>query len=358
MKLTGLFKFIKYFGSQQAAAKAIGVKQQAISNWFVRETIPYKQILKIVCATKGVVQPHELAPDDLEMNQLFEELLQLYRSIFPAQDSTSYSSSDSNNINIPCQSILSLNQKVLVQDGYNQFELSLPFCKQAFITLLNNNEGNIMTREYSKVSPQFWVGKTGREILKLSVESGFLAFYLMTCPHANMIGIYYLPIAYIAHDIKIDVSVISRALNELIEVGFCSYDFLAEHVWVHEMAKYQVCDYLEEKDKRVKGINDIFRSLPDLIFLEDFYKKYQHAFHLKLRREITLNKEINLTKYLTTPVVNKKKDPFEARSRNRSRNKNRINICRVNPTLIFLKIIRLKKTKTINLIIKKLSKMQ
>lgn len=224
MKLTGLFKFIKYFGSQRAAAEAIGIKQQAISNWFVRGTIPYKQILKIICATKGVVQLDELAPDAEEMNQLFDEL-QLYRRIFLAKEPTT-PLPGSNKIDILSQSSPFQNLNESVHDDRHPFELLLPFCKQAFITLLNPIEENNMTREYSKVSPQFWLGKTGREILKLSVESRFLALYLMTCPHATMIGIYYLPIAYIAHDTKIDMDVINCALNELIQIGFCSYDFL------------------------------------------------------------------------------------------------------------------------------------
>lgn len=247
MHHSGLLKAIRIFGSQKALAKALGVRQQSVSNWLNRESkISYLQIIKIVLLSKGKITLDEMAPHEKELNQSFYDLVELFAE---------------SKIFIQSRTSADDNQVIYQSTDHYEcayLELLLPFCKHAYITLINNNEGTTMTREYSKISPQFWVGKTGREILKLSVESRFLAFYLMTCPHANMIGIYYLPLAYIAHDVRINEDIINQALSELITVGFCSYDYSAEHVWVHEMAKYQVCDYLEEKDKRVKGLMTSF----------------------------------------------------------------------------------------------------
>ena len=44
-------------------------------------------------------------------------------------------------------------------------------------------------RDYSKVSAQFWVGKTGRA-LSGDMQTQVVAMYLMTSPHANMIGVF------------------------------------------------------------------------------------------------------------------------------------------------------------------------
>lgn len=49
-------------------------------------------------------------------------------------------------------------------------------------------------RDYAKVSPRFWLGETGRELRKAGAEAQVVAFYLMTSPHANMLGLYYLPV--------------------------------------------------------------------------------------------------------------------------------------------------------------------
>jgi len=55
-------------------------------------------------------------------------------------------------------------------------------------------------RQFAKVSPQFWTDSMGQTIRQQGIQSQLIALYLMTNTHANMIGVYYYPIAYIAHD--------------------------------------------------------------------------------------------------------------------------------------------------------------
>lgn len=94
-------------------------------------------------------------------------------------------------------------------------------------------------RDYATVAPQFWLGKTGRELRKKGAEAQVVSFYLMTSPHANMLGLYYLPILYIAHETGLGLEGASKGLKSTIEAGFCSYDEDTEMVWVHEMAAYR-----------------------------------------------------------------------------------------------------------------------
>ncbi|EPP8816777.1 hypothetical protein QDS29_003323, partial [Acinetobacter baumannii] len=54
-------------------------------------------------------------------------------------------------------------------------------------------------RDYGKVSPHFWTGITGKK-LRQTPEGLIVAMYLMTSPHANMLGLYYMPLLYIAHE--------------------------------------------------------------------------------------------------------------------------------------------------------------
>ena len=50
-------------------------------------------------------------------------------------------------------------------------------------------------RDYAKIVPQFWIGSTGKQIKKLGMEAPqLIALYLISNPHANMLGIYYLPV--------------------------------------------------------------------------------------------------------------------------------------------------------------------
>lgn len=147
------------------------------------------------------------------------------------------------------------------------------------------SQGDLIMRDYSKISPKFWVGNTGRQIRKLGVETQLVAMYLLTNPHCNMIGIYYLPIVYISHETGIPIEGASKALQSLCDIQFCQYDDHSEYVWVHEMAFFQIGAELDPKDKRVKGINEAYAALPNLPFIKDFYEKYCEAFHLEICRE-------------------------------------------------------------------------
>ena len=55
-------------------------------------------------------------------------------------------------------------------------------------------------RDYGKVSPHFWIGRTGKELRQAGPESQLVALYLLTSPHANMIGLYYMPLTFLSHE--------------------------------------------------------------------------------------------------------------------------------------------------------------
>lgn len=140
-------------------------------------------------------------------------------------------------------------------------------------------------RDYATVAPQFWLGKTGRELRKKGAEAQVVSFYLMTSPHANMLGLYYLPILYIAHETGLGLEGASKGLNRSIEAGFCSYDEDTEMVWVHEMAAYQVGKALKPGDNRCAGVRSEYASLTENRFLSAFYERYKDDFHLNIKRE-------------------------------------------------------------------------
>ncbi len=75
-------------------------------------------------------------------------------------------------------------------------------------------------RDYAKVSPRFWLGETGRELRKAGAEAQVVAFYLMTSPHANMLGLYYLPVLYLAHETGLGLEGASKGLKRAVEAGF------------------------------------------------------------------------------------------------------------------------------------------
>ncbi|WP_214051043.1 DnaT-like ssDNA-binding domain-containing protein [Morganella morganii] len=146
-------------------------------------------------------------------------------------------------------------------------------------------------RDYGKVSPQFWIGKTGKEIREKGHEALIVSMYLLTNPHANMTGMYYLPVIYMAHETGLGLEGASKGLRRCIEAGFCHYDEDAEVVWVIEMAKYQIAPALKASDNRCIGIQREYDSQPKNQFLSMFYQKYKDCFHMSSERKPSEKKE-------------------------------------------------------------------
>jgi hypothetical protein len=135
-------------------------------------------------------------------------------------------------------------------------------------------------RDYAKVSPQFWTGKTGKALKAAGHEAVIVGMYLMTSPHANMIGLYHCPLVYIAHDTGLGFEGASKGLASAIEAGFCTFEADSDYVFVHEFAAYQIGDELEAKDNRVKGVANELAKIPKGQCWQGFVKRYGSAFHL------------------------------------------------------------------------------
>lgn len=140
-------------------------------------------------------------------------------------------------------------------------------------------------RDYSKVEPKMWHGKTMKALRK-SPEGLVVALYLMTSPSSNMLGLYAQPILYMAYETGLGEEGAKKGLQSCIEAGFCSYDEESEFVFVHEMACYQIAPELKVADLRCKGIQKDYEALPDNPFLGAFYERYADVFHLTKARGI------------------------------------------------------------------------
>lgn len=139
-------------------------------------------------------------------------------------------------------------------------------------------------REYAKVSPSFWTGTTGRALRLKGTEAVVVGMYLMTAPGSNMLGLYYQPLLYMAHETGLGIEGASKGLADCIAAGFCRYDEATETVWVVEMAAYQIADELKVSDKRCAGIQKDYLALPENPFLGEFFDRYSGPFHFNLRR--------------------------------------------------------------------------
>lgn len=144
-----------------------------------------------------------------------------------------------------------------------------------------------MSRDFVKISPNFWTGKTGRDLRRAGMGATLVAMYLLTCPSANYIGIFRLPMAYMAADLGIDAERAREYLREVEYTGFCKYDAREEIVWVIEGARHQLGE-LKAGDNKVKMCQKDFDRIPvECSFLREYFNKYRNTLHLKAHKDWT-----------------------------------------------------------------------
>ena len=134
-------------------------------------------------------------------------------------------------------------------------------------------------RDHGKLSPQFWIGETGRRFRGDAVTQ-VVALYLISSPHATMIGLYYLPLHLIAHETGQPQGAVENALRKIDAAGFARYDEGSEHVWIPQMARHQIGAELKPGDKRVGWVRDLYEQVAKVTFAEEFLHLYGAAFRL------------------------------------------------------------------------------
>lgn len=136
-------------------------------------------------------------------------------------------------------------------------------------------------RQYSKISPSIWTGKTAKAI-RGNLEAIVVQSYLLTSPMATMTGVYYCPILYICSDTGLSREGAMNGLKVLIDEGFCFYDWNREWVFVKNMARFQVAEELKPNDKRVVQMKKDAANMPEPFKLL-FFRQYNESFCLDKR---------------------------------------------------------------------------
>lgn len=156
-------------------------------------------------------------------------------------------------------------------------------------------------RDRAVISPRFWAGATGRYLRK-NPDAQRLAFYLLTCPLSNMIGLYYLPIPIIVHELNMSEKAVRAAFKYLegveppsVGVGrgaegvgmglrgcFATYDEETETVFVYKMALWQIGRQLVKKDNRIRMVERMVGEYKKCRFYNAFLHIYKEPYQLKL----------------------------------------------------------------------------
>ncbi len=134
-------------------------------------------------------------------------------------------------------------------------------------------------RDFGIISPYIWLGETGK-LLRGSPDAQVVAFYLMTCPNSNMIGLYHLGIPTMCHETGLSEDDTYKALQRVEEVEFAAYDPITETVFVYEMAKFQIGVEMKPRDNRIKGVEKMLLQMRKCPFLHTFLDRYAAPYNL------------------------------------------------------------------------------
>lgn len=135
-------------------------------------------------------------------------------------------------------------------------------------------------REYGKVAILFWQRGSGRR-LRGDTEAQVVALYLVSCAYSNSVGLFYLGLPVLAHDVGIPLEGASEALRRVCAAGFAKYDEVSELVWVPNLAEIEIGNSLKSGDKRkgfIAGLAASFRNHP---FAKEFHDLYGERFGLE-----------------------------------------------------------------------------
>ena len=99
----------------------------------------------------------------------------------------------------------------------------------------------------------------------VSCDARYLMLYLLTSPHRNMLGFYFLPLPYACFDLGWDEHHLRQGLHELMQAGRIKYDERAHVVLVQNYIKHNPF----ENPNQVKGAVDRLEVIPHTPLLRD-----------------------------------------------------------------------------------------
>ncbi len=136
-------------------------------------------------------------------------------------------------------------------------------------------------RSYSAIWPTFWTRGSGKK-LRGHTDAQLLAMYLITCERRNMIGLYFIGLPTVAHELGISMERVEQALAKLEskDIDIARYDRDAEVVFLPRAAHYQLGPVLKVADKRVVMVRRELEPHRGHRFCREFLAIYGEAYEL------------------------------------------------------------------------------
>lgn len=116
---------------------------------------------------------------------------------------------------------------------------------------------------YTRVESKFWQDEKMRAVTD---DARYLMLYLLTSPHRNIMGFYFLPVPYACFDLGWDEKRFSKGLNELLEIQVIRYDQGSHVVLIQNYLKHNPL----ENPNQVKSAIDRLDEMPQTSLFREF----------------------------------------------------------------------------------------
>ncbi len=113
---------------------------------------------------------------------------------------------------------------------------------------------------FTRIEDLFWKDE---KLIKVSPNAKYLFLYLLSNPHRNILGLYYLPKLYIVVDTGLPEETVSKGLEELLRNGLITVDYDSNMVLVNRFMKYNPLENPNQVTNAIKKVNEIPKT--DLI---------------------------------------------------------------------------------------------
>ncbi|WP_257263947.1 hypothetical protein [Endozoicomonas sp. ONNA2] len=117
-------------------------------------------------------------------------------------------------------------------------------------------------RGFGKVSARFWVDS---EMETFSDNGKLLALYLLTTHHGNLLGIFRMPMGYIATDLKWDMDKKIQTFDELETKHFAKRSSNGDLIVINNYTKHNRTENNRQLDARLRLVLTLPENLDDLL---------------------------------------------------------------------------------------------
>jgi hypothetical protein len=154
---------------------------------------------------------------------------------------------------------------------------------------------------YTRIESRFWNDEKMRNV---SPEARYLMLYLLTSPHRNILGFYFLPEPYACFDLGWTPEQFKKRLHELLEKGLVKYDENSHVILIMNFLKHNPLENHNQVKSAIQRLNEI----PRTPLLRDLYEVIKEHSNNKKHYSLLLEQ---LEELLQKPFTQQFPKPLE-----------------------------------------------